>query len=522
METIKSAFLRNKIDSFKQIKGSIAVIVLIIGIVVILSVSTMAAFMIKDVKFTQLDEQKLQALNIAEAGISNMYLNIGKYYKEGVPLPSSPYTGNLKDGTEILGSYTIDYEEYYNNGKFSGYIITSKGIDKSGTERKIKVRLAASISSSSSIFDYIYTGQSAVFSPNGNAIDGPFYTEGDLTIEGSAAMLQAYNSGPVIIKGNLTMNGDTTTLTSDSLFVGGNVLLEGSAKIKGGQVSIAGNLTMNGGTSIGDPLAGPMIVMGDIDMSSGSPQIGMPGESLVLSCHGTVTNPAWAPIYAVRDDSLTYTFFDPRYNVSDLVDQYRSGVSSSLIINRDISLDEGTTGLPGSSGGNSLSIVQENGKWVIEVHGNVIINGSLTIGGTSWYPLSTNIIYYRGSGTIYTTEDVTTHAKLIPLNNFPTDDFLVFVSESNINFDIFNFWDPPDCASPNIYTVAVAKGNISVSHGTVRGTLIAGGNLNIDKDFAKVCYEESISEYLPSDLSGSASGSGTTTFTQEEWQEIAP
>jgi hypothetical protein len=522
---------KNILKYLKNSNGSIAIIVLIIGIAIVLTVGALSAYMIKDIKFTQLDEQKLKALNIAEAGLSNMYSNLYKYYNNGTQLPVSPYQGELKDGTEVLGTYYIVYEPFYTNGIFSGYIINSKGVEaKSQVARKVGIRINVTQQGSSfGIYDFIYTGLSSVLGPNGNVIDGPFYTEGDLTITNGAGMLQTFNSGPVVVKGNLTMDGDTVSLTSNSLKVGGNVLMEGSAKIKGGPVSIAGNLTMSGGTLIGNPLASPIIVMGNIDMSSGSPQIGMPGVDLVLSCPGSVTNPAWAPIYATRDNSLTYTFTDPLFNVNNLVNTYKSGVqSTALIISENVTLVD-TVGFSysRSSGTNSLSFGKaSDGRWVLDIRGNVIINGSLTIGGTSWYPLSTNTIYYTGSGTIYTTANILSNAKLIPANlisdSFPESELLVLITEQNITFDIFNFWDPPDCANANIFTVAIAKGNITAVDGTIKGTLIAGGTLNINKDFGKVCYESGISEHLPPDLPDSSSGSGGTTFTQVEWQELTP
>jgi hypothetical protein len=525
-------FLNKKILKFSNNpNGSIAIIVLIIGIAIVLAVSTLSAFMIKDIKFTQLDEQKLKALNIAEAGLSNMYSNLYKYYNNGTQLPASPYQGELKDGSEVLGTYYIVYEPFYTNGKISSYIINSKGTDaKSQVSRKVGVRInVAHQGSSFGIYDYIYTGLSSVFGPNGNVIDGPFYTEGSLTITNGAGMLQTFNSGPVVVKGNLTMDGDTVSLTSNSLEVGGNVLMKGSAKIKGGPVSIAGSLTMSGGTLIGNPLVSPIIVMGNIDMSSGSPQIGMPGINLVLSCPGTVINPAWAPIYAVRDNSLTYTFTDPMFNVNNLVNTYKTNVQSkALIISQNVTLvDTAGFSFSRSSGTNSLSFAKAaDGRWIMDIRGNVIINGSLTIGGTSWYPLSTNTIYYTGSGTIYTSGNIFSNAKLIPANllsgSFPAAELLVLISETNITFDIFNFWDPPDCANANLYTVAIAKGNITVVDGTVKGTLIAGGLLNINKDFGKVCYELGISSHLPPDLPNSSSGSAGTTFTQVEWQELVP
>lgn len=515
----------------KEKKGNISILILIIGLAVILLTTAMVGYIFRDIGFTELDKDKLRALNFAESGISNMYLNIDRYYNEGIPIPSSPITGEIEDNGEIQGSFEINYE-YHESSELSYYIITSKGIDKSGTERTVRVKIDVMQQGPAlGVYDYVYTAQTATFSGNYKPVDGAFYTEGDLNLSGGSAILQEYGTGPVIIKGNLYMSGDTTSINPESLSVGGNVVMEGSAKIKGGQVNIAGNLTMSGGTFIDEGLVSPMIVMGNINMS-GSARIGEAGRELILSCNGTITpwpsNP-WAPIYATRDDSLTYTFIDPGYNVAALINEYYSNVQgSALIIPGNLKLEGTETGTfvpySRSSGGNSLSFTKDaSGKYILEVHGNVIINGNLQIGGNSWWPKSVNTTYYKGKGIIYTTGDIKTFTKLIPLNinDFPEDVLLVFVSNGKIEFDIFDYWvQPPSCTSPNIYVVAIAKGNIKMLVGAVRGTLIAGGILDINNSFSKVCFEEGISEYLPSELPSSSSGGGDITITKGEWQEV--
>ena len=138
----------NILRSVKHSNGSIAIIVLIIGIAVLLSVSALSAYTIKDIRFAQLDDEKLKALNIAEAGISDMYSNLYKYYFSvinggTVTLPTSPYTGELKDAAEVIGTYYVVYEPVLDtNGKISGYIINSKGtVTKSQIVRKVGVKI---------------------------------------------------------------------------------------------------------------------------------------------------------------------------------------------------------------------------------------------------------------------------------------------------------------------------------------------------------------------------------------------
>jgi len=523
-----------KIKNFiKEKEGSTFTLVLMMGFVVILLTMAMMGYIFRDIGFTELDEDESRAFNFAEAGLSDMYLNIDKYYNEDIPLPSSPYTEEIDDGSEVQGSFIVDYE-YHSDSGFSWYIITSKGIDKSGMERTVRAKVnVLQQGPILGIYDYVFTGQTATFSGNFKPLDGPFYTEGDLNLTAGSAILQEYGAGPIVVKGNLYMSGDTTNINPESLSVGGNVIMEGSAKIKGGQINIAGNLTISGGTYIDDDLVSPMIVMGDINMS-GSARIGESGKDLILSCNGTI-NPwpsdPWAPIYATRDDSFTYTFDDPGYDVAALIDEYLSDVqSSALVISGNLTLDD--RNVPYSYqdlNGNSLSFIKEGEKYVLEVHGNVIINGNLQIGVEEWWVPSsggpsTNEIYYRGKGIIYTSGNINTLTKLIPLNidDFSENALLVFVSNGEIESDIWrDYWvQPPSCSSPTMYMVALAKGNIKITKGVVRGTLIAGGVLDIDTSFSKVCYEENISENLPSDLPGNASSSGETIITKAEWQEV--
>lgn len=517
----------------KITEGNVTLLVMMMGFAVILIVTAMTAYLFHDINFAEQDEDRLRALNIAEAGISNMFLNIERFYYEDVSLPSSPYERAVEENGEYAGKFTVEYETE-EDGNLIIYNLTSKGTDKSGSERTVTVRInVTNPGEAIDIYDFVYTGQTSTFSGDFKPLDGPFYTEGDLNLTAGSALLQDYGGGPVYVRGNLFMSGDTTNMNVESLSVGGNVVMEGSAKLLGGLVNIAGSLTMSGNTRIWDELESPMIVMGDIDMTSGSPQIGELGRDLILSCNGTI-NPwpsnSWAPIYATRDDSYTFDFPDTQYSVTGLIDQYYSDVSSSaLVINSDLTLDDRNVPYNYQQGENSLSFTLEDGKYVLEVNGNVIINGNLQIGVEVWWvPAvsgpSTNEIFYRGEGVIYTTGNITSNTKLIPLvaSDYPENAILVLISEGVIEFDIWrDYWvQPPSCSSPTMYVVSLAKQNIKVTKGVVTGTLIAGGLLDIDTSFSKICYKEGISQSLPEDLPGSPGGGGEVTILRGEWQEI--
>jgi len=523
------------ITNFKnEKKGNITILILIMSFVVILLTTAMMSFIFHDVKFIEQDKEKLRALNIAEAGLSNMFLQIESYYNGTIDdLPLNPYTREVldNDSGELEGTFKVEYESQ-TDGNLTIYNVTSTGIDKSGIERTVRVKInVLEPGPALDIYDYVYSAMTLTTSGNFKPVDGPFYTDGDFNLTGGSGITQVYSEGPITIKGNLYMSGDTVSLTTNSLSVGGNVVMEGSAKILGAQVNIAGNLAMYGGTYINENLISPMIVMGDIYME-GSSQIGEDGKELTLSCNGTLTTTGGATVYATRDDSLTYTFVDPGYSVSELIDEYWSEVQdSALVINGNLTLDDQEVPYDfEDSGGNSLSYVREGDNYILEVHGNVVVDGNLQIGIEDWWipdpefgGPSTNEIIYRGKGIIYSTGNITTLTKLIPenVNDFPESVLLVLISNEEISLDIWrDYWvQPPECSNPTMYMVGLAKGDITVEKGVIRGTLISGGTLNIDNSFTRICYEQGISEQLPEELPRDPSGGGEVVITSGEWQE---
>ena len=83
-----------------------------------------------------------------------------------------------------------------------------------------------------------------------------------------------------------------------------------------------------------------------------------------------------------------------------------------------------------------------------------------------------------------------------------------------------------ECLNADLYIIGLAANQISfnVKGLTVRGTLI-GGKIVFDTgsgELGKICYDQKISGNLPDDIPGSSTGSGDSTFSQVEWQELAP
>ncbi len=507
-------------------KGNITILVLVIAVVVILGTASMLGYVFRDIQFTEVDEGKLRAFNFAEAGIADFQYNLAQYLNGKIEeLPESGYSNQITSDERVEGSYTVTYEEITDEDSLNGYDVTSIGTDSNDNQRKIKVTFNINLSSSSSfdIYDYIYCNNSITFSGDGKPIEGPFYTEGDMAFQGSSGMLQQYSTGPVVVEGNLSLTGNTTSISSDTLEVGGNVVVANSSRIKKALLSIGGNLSVTGDAEVDYELQSPMIVMGDVYID-GSSRIGESGRDLVLSIQGDLTESGAPRIYADRNDSLTYYFSDPGYNVNDLINQFESNINgTALHIDEDVLLEEDVP-FSRTSGGNILNFYKDDGKSIIEISGNVFINGDLTLGVERWWPKHTDIYYYTGEGTIYTTGSIVSHTKIVPLNEseFPEDSLLCLVSNTNINLDIWrDYWETPTCDQPNMFMVAIAKNDIVVQKGSLKGTAISGGLLDVDKDFGKICYLQDLKDHLPVDLpTASGQTEGAASFVIEKWQEI--
>ena len=66
------------LNNLRDKPGNVTILILIMGLVVILATTVLTRFMFRDITFTRLDESKLRALNIAEAGVSDLFYKIEK------------------------------------------------------------------------------------------------------------------------------------------------------------------------------------------------------------------------------------------------------------------------------------------------------------------------------------------------------------------------------------------------------------------------------------------------------------
>ena len=456
----KKNILNYKFNKLIQSHGSIAVVVLIIGIVVLLAVSTLSSFMIRDVKFTKLDQQKLQALNIAEAGISNMYLNIIKYLKDGTPLPvddkyypDKSYDGSvISDGIEV-GSYHVNYTiTEPESNLMTTYTIISTGKEKkSGQQRTIKVTIVIP-----SLYDFIFSNNSLTnqLKITGNTtIEGPFMINGDLEMSGNGNII---DGNPIIINGKLTIGGtggSGTVIGSDQNLV--DMYLGGTCNI---------DLTEENNIYL-DNLYNQVVDL---------------------------------PLVRVDDE-----YIERIKNTGAAV------YDESIVINGN---DQTISPPPKYS--NPTNYIEFDNEGILNIVGNITVNGNITIENGK-----NDIIYYSGEGNLISTDSINLESKLVPqflsTLNFPEDKLVGLISIKEINFNLpgntKGTIDKPD-AAVNAICDGI-NGIIKIEDNKyIRGNLV-GGQLDIGKN--TVIHFEPVSSNSSEDFPLS----GYFVLTQN-WQEI--
>jgi hypothetical protein len=532
----------------KRNRGNITILVMIMGFAVILLTTAMVGYIFHDIKFAEQDKDRLRALNIAEAGISNMFANIEKHYNDGTALPGIlnadgkyDYDRTIMDDGVEQGEFVVTYDTV-DAGDFIIYDVISKGTDKSsGIARTVNVKInVTNPGPELDIYDFIYTKTMSAVSGDFKPVDGPFYTEGDLSLTNGGGIPQNGTRGPVMVERNLYMEGGTSVLDVESLHVKGNLQMIQGASIRGAQVNVGGNLTMTGGTYIDANLVSPLWINGNISMTNGT-YIGEPDEELTLICLGTVPSNPDAPIYYTEIlDNPPYVFPEVDFDVGGIINEYYSEVQDSALV---ITPSGGTLYLDDlhpfnqSYGTNSLKFSRVGDSCELEINGNVIINGNLQIGLEDWWlsefggPAACEV-YYSGKGIIYTTGNIKTVTTLRPenVNDYPENTLLVLVSNANITSYAWREYDDVlqnnlDTYPPFMYVVEIARNNIQISDdggkgAIVQGTVIAGNLLDVVRYNARIWYQQGIADALPEDLPGSPSSGGEITITKGEWQEI--
>ncbi|MHB1274797.1 MAG: hypothetical protein ACYC0D_02760 [Candidatus Humimicrobiaceae bacterium] len=429
-------FLNKNILRFiKQPNGSIAIIVLIIGIAIVLAVSALSAYMIKDIRFTQIDEQKLKALNIAEAGISNMFLNIDKYLNKEInalpsddSLPPNSYKGSvISNGIEV-GSYLVNYTTPETESNLMPtYTIISKGTEKNGQQRTVKVTIVIA-SQYDFIFSFDTVNGNGKITSNTNII-GPFMTNGSIDLRGNGGL---FEGNPLIINGNLTTGGNSSIGSIDKpvdLYLGG-------------------------------------------------------------ICDKTLTSG-----YADNNIYLS-NFYSQKINIQSIVidDSYIDSIvkNGAAKVEDDLTIkDNGSfsTAILNQDSSNYLKFTSD--KSTLQISGNIVVSGDIDIG-------SGGTIKYEGKGNLIATGNIDINSKLIPknMNSFPLNSLMVLIAKNDIDFDIGNS-SGGDFYNPDAAVVGICNDTIYIPNNKyIRGNLI-GKKLYIGNN-STIYFEPGISDMMPS------------------------
>ncbi|MCL5072489.1 MAG: hypothetical protein M1308_16595 [Actinobacteria bacterium] len=378
---------KNKIAHIVEIKGSIAVIVLVIAVVVILAVSTMGAFMIKDIGFTQMNEQKLRALNIAEAGISNMFLNIVKYKNnETSSLPSSPYTGNVITNGIEEGTYEVSFTIPQSSPEdiFPIYIIESLGTDKNGQKRTVRVSIII-VSQYNFIFSFnSLNGDGRTESQT--AIIGAYATNGDIDLAGTGGYISYFVGSPLLINGNILNAGGNSTI---------------------GELNFPVDLYL-GGTC-------------DEPLTSGY----------------------------VSKNIFLKNFYNQKFDLTQLVvdDNYINNIkqNGAATVNGDLTITNSSISPVPSNQNLENYIKFENN--ILKISGNIVVEGSINFNNNNkiYYEGKGNLI-----STVSINLSSGLVPNNLSSITFPSGNLIVLTSKNNINFKLGNssggVFNNPDCA----------------------------------------------------------------------------
>ena len=416
-------------------KGNITILVLIVALAVIVGTTAMVGYLFRDIGFTELDEGKLRALNFAEAGISNMFLNIEKYNKEEIPsLPTSPYTEDVYTDGEIAGNYTVSHESYSTGGEFAiyGYSITSRGEDKNGAVREVRVNILVM-----NIYDFIFSE---------NTLSSAQHIAGNTTIV-----------GPFLVIGELDM-------------------VLGNAKFLEGPLLVKGDINIGGSSSIGEAGEGNSIIL----FMAGS-----------MFYNGTKIDPLNPPGNAeVYVDTLYNSVFD--ISLPEIDDEYINSLVDSRadVIPGDLSIGDGVFKIddvvvnPGNPEyPQYLSFV----SGILQIDQNTVVYGDITINSN---------VQYNGKANLVSTGSIYINSRIIPIgleSLFPEDNLLGLVTQNDIFMDLNYNGSYND---PAVAVMVIANNSVELDNGVVlRGSSISD-NLTMGEN-AKVYFEQEIGDYLP-------------------------
>lgn len=494
-------------------KGNVSIIAMVAGMVIIVGTASMMGYMVKDINFAELDEAKLRAINLAEAGLSDFYNKIDGYYSGEIEsLPASPYSIDIVVDSLTQGNATVEYIPLYDDdNEIIGYFITSTGADNTGITRSINMNLIMqSESFEFDIFDYIYSQGSVMVTGNMDVIlNGTFFVNDDIKNVGNTNLYL----GPTIVSGDLDIMGSSTRV-GFPIYVNGNMTASGDCTLLSDEI---------------DPL---LVVMQDLEVT-GDAIVGSSENPVELYVGGDFSQSGNGVIY-FNWSTETYTFDFPEFDVSDYVTEIIDGMgTTSLVIDHDLVIEKDDY-FNLTDGTNTLYFHEENSEYLLEINGSVMVNGNITIGEDLKWDRQYGI-KYSGKGILISTGDVDIHCRMRPVireeypdyTNFPSVDLMMLASAQNMNLSLreAEYIADSNCSLADLYMVGIAGGSITFvkENTTIYGTLI-GGNLDFGSGngYTTVCYAYDLSESIPPSVPPGTSGGGVYSFEEGIWQEVNP
>ena len=191
-------------------KGSAMVLAVIISVVLLVLVIIGITLVRQQSSLVAGSRHKSQAFSVAEAGLDAAVWRLER--------SQSIEDGTILAGSNTQGNYSVLIKKPEKDaGNDFFYQVTSTGTDPSTGIQKSIVQDVYYINLSRSI--YTYGGANGGGSITGNVnIQGPFYTNGDLTLTGTTAVdnLAGTSGNPLMIRGDLNLESGSVNVGSES------------------------------------------------------------------------------------------------------------------------------------------------------------------------------------------------------------------------------------------------------------------------------------------------------------------
>jgi len=464
--------------------------VVVVGLMLIITVLAFGLIAVSesDLKLSARDQDSMQALHIAEAGIQKALWQLEQY---GNSIPTPTFSVPVGNGIAQVNAMQDSGSQWY-------WTIESSGTCGQ-SHRKIKV----------TVFNFslwnlnMGLGEDNSLASGGNgllgttSIDGPFYVRGNVQLTGNSSIM----GGPFFIKtGSLVFMDNGSNLGTESSPVAAYIEpADGNEDIL---------------DKHGDPLSpgDPQVKVSQL--SNQCPDIKLPPLDTLNTYRTTATNESLA------DTSSATTYVEEGWGTThsegykvldDNTSNTNADVGARHIYKLNSSIDNfgSTTGFGWDAANHKLY-----------VNGTVFVDGNLTIGDNE----NSEITYY-GRGTIVANGNITINGKLRPPYDAIKDAYdingthvLGLVTDESIEINISGSGSC-DRNSPDVSGAFFASKEVKITHNntTFVGSMIAGVlNIADGTNNSHLFTDPSLPDFLPPSLPGSTKFLAMTS----SWREV--